>query len=278
MAGGLDARCSRFSTGTSRKRRPHSGTLRWLLCLRWHPRQGAKDAKNLNEKVRSLSDRIALVEAKCKELESFFTNQVWEFSNLDDAPLDRVLKAHFILKFFYHHAKYLAKVKPITITKERVNSPDLLITEGERTQLRAAIGAIPWAATQTSPHLQAHTSYLAGDINSASVATLLEANKMLRFAQANSDMGLESLSDPWTSSRWSRFRTLLWPAGKVLQAEEAFRYPLSIRPLWRPAPPASTTSLTGGASSWHQWRDLLSLLKDKLLRKPRTPTCSPPPS
>ena len=46
----------------------------------------AKDAKNLNEKVLSLSDRIAFVEAKRKELESFFTNQVCEFSNLDDAP------------------------------------------------------------------------------------------------------------------------------------------------------------------------------------------------
>ena len=91
----------------------------------------------------------------------------------------------------YHHANYLGKVKPITISKERVNSPDLPITEGERTQLRAAIGAIQWAATQTSPHLQAHTSYLAGDINNATIATLLEANKMLRFAKANSDVGLE---------------------------------------------------------------------------------------
>ena len=62
----------------------------------------AKDAKNLNEKVLSLSDRIAFVEAKRKELESFFTNQVWEFSNLDDAPPERVLKAHFILKWSKH--------------------------------------------------------------------------------------------------------------------------------------------------------------------------------
>ena len=91
----------------------------------------------------------------------------------------------------YHHADYIGKVKPITIAKDRMNSPDLPITEGERTQPRAAIGAVQRAATQTSPHLQAHTSYLAGDINNATVATLLEANKMLRFAKANSDVGLE---------------------------------------------------------------------------------------
>ena len=39
------------------------------------------DAKNLNERRMSLSGRLAFVEAKRKELESFFVNNVWEFSH-----------------------------------------------------------------------------------------------------------------------------------------------------------------------------------------------------
>ena len=62
----------------------------------------AKDAKNLDEKNLSLSDKLLFLEAKRKELESFFTNQVWEFSSLDEAPPERVLKAHFILKWSKH--------------------------------------------------------------------------------------------------------------------------------------------------------------------------------
>ena len=46
------------------------------------------------------------------------------------------------------------------------------------------------AATQTSPHLQVHTSMLAGEVSKATVSTLLAANKSLRFANANADVQL----------------------------------------------------------------------------------------
>ena len=62
----------------------------------------AKDAKSFDEKTLSLADRVTFMEAKRKELESFFTNNVWEFSHLDEAPPERVLKAHFILKWSKH--------------------------------------------------------------------------------------------------------------------------------------------------------------------------------
>ena len=45
----------------------------------------AKDAKSLDEKTLSLADRVTFMEAKRRELESFFTNNVWEFSHLDEA-------------------------------------------------------------------------------------------------------------------------------------------------------------------------------------------------
>eukprot|EP00439_Symbiodinium_sp_Y106_P023316 s10_g2.t2 len=90
----------------------------------------------------------------------------------------------------YHQAKYLAKLHPITVDKVRAASPEDPVTEKERTKLRALLGGLQWAATQSAPHVQPHTSMLAGQTSKATVATLLAANKALRFAKANSDVGL----------------------------------------------------------------------------------------
>ena len=196
-----------------------------------------KDAKNLNESILNVSDRIAFTEAKRKELGSFFTNNVWEFSHENEATPGRILKparrcgtggldkphAHTAgtydtdvfgldlgmghLHRRYHHClfarqgtlcraypvdsfSYLTKIKPIPLDKARSADPDSPATDKERTQLRALIGALQWAATQTSPHLQVHTSMLAGEGTKATVSTIIAANKALRFAKANSDVQL----------------------------------------------------------------------------------------
>ena len=56
----------------------------------------------LSERNMSLDDRLSFMEAKKKELESFFQNQVWLFDDADNAPADRVLKARFILTWKKH--------------------------------------------------------------------------------------------------------------------------------------------------------------------------------
>ena len=85
---------------------------------------------------------------------------------------------------------YFKRQKPITIPKERQNK-DLPVTENERTALRGLLGALAWPVTQTAPHLQATTSLLAGEITSATTKILESMNKALRYAKANSDVGLE---------------------------------------------------------------------------------------
>ena len=43
-----------------------------------------------------MADRLAFLQAKKKELESFFQNQVWVYDDKKNAPADRVLKPHFL--------------------------------------------------------------------------------------------------------------------------------------------------------------------------------------
>lgn len=88
------------------------------------------------------------------------------------------------------HEKYMAKQKPISIAKDRLHQ-ELPVTEAERTQLRGLLGALQWPATQTSPHLQAGVSLLCGEVTKATTKTLEAANKLLRFAKSNADVGLE---------------------------------------------------------------------------------------
>ena len=100
--------------------------------------------------------------------------------------------------FRYSHEDYLSKLKPINVDKSRMADLSAPVTETERSQLRTLVGALQWASTQTSPHLQVHTSQIAGSITSATVQTLLDANKSLRFAKSNNDVALEyvPLGDP----------------------------------------------------------------------------------
>ena len=89
-----------------------------------------------------------------------------------------------------HQGDYFKKQKPITIPKSKENQ-DTPVTEKERTALRGLLGALQWPATQTSPHLQSAVSLMAGCVTAATTKPLESANKALRYAKANADVGLD---------------------------------------------------------------------------------------
>ena len=64
------------------------------------------------------------------------------------------------------------------------------MSEREQTALRGLLGSLQWPAVQSSPHLQASTSLLSGEMSSGLSAPLFEANKLLRFAKSNGDVHL----------------------------------------------------------------------------------------
>eukprot|EP00435_Cladocopium_sp_Y103_P047602 s1999_g14.t1 len=68
--------------------------------------------------------------------------------------------------------------------------PEKALSSSELTALRGLMGSLSWPAVQSSPHLQASTSMLAGDVSKGLASTVFEANKLLKFAKLNSDVGL----------------------------------------------------------------------------------------
>ena len=86
--------------------------------------------------------------------------------------------------------QYVKDIDPIRIAPERRKEPQATVSEEERQQLRALIGSLQYAATNTRPDLGSRLSFLQSKINSACIETLLDGNRTLHEAKAHSDVKL----------------------------------------------------------------------------------------
>ena len=83
---------------------------------------------------------------------------------------------------------YVRKISPISIDPNRKTQGDLKVTEPERLALRGVIGSLQYAAINTGPDLSSRLSMLQSNINSATIETLQDANKLLHEAKKFHDM------------------------------------------------------------------------------------------
>ena len=86
---------------------------------------------------------------------------------------------------------YVKNINPIPIKTERRQQENQIITEEECHQLRGLIGSLQYAAVHTRPDLLSSLSFLQSQINSATVSTLMQANKALHIAKKNSDVTIK---------------------------------------------------------------------------------------
>ena len=84
--------------------------------------------------------------------------------------------------------KYVGKIQPIKIDPNRKTLETEKVNEEEKQSLRGLIGSLQYAATNTRPDLSAKLSALQSEINSATVGTLLAANKVLHEAKTHKDV------------------------------------------------------------------------------------------
>ena len=120
---------------------------------------------NLSERSMSLADRLLFLEAKRKELRSFFENDVWTMVNEERAEPQRVLKAHFILKWSTN-ADGSPRAKARLITQGfrdpdawsgalRTNSPTLTrLSRGMILSICSCMGWCPFTSDISTAFLQ----------------------------------------------------------------------------------------------------------------------------
>ena len=80
-------------------------------------------------------------------------------------------------------SKYVRGIQPIAINAKKKENPEVAVSEEERQALRGLIGSLQYASVHTRPDLASRLSSLQSQINSATIGTLVMANKVLHEAK-----------------------------------------------------------------------------------------------
>ena len=83
-----------------------------------------------------------------------------------------------------HQEEYLSALEEISLDTNRSKMLSTNVTESERTQLRALLGGLQWLVTQTRVDAMIDVNLLQSCVTTATVETLLAANKILRKLRA----------------------------------------------------------------------------------------------
>ena len=146
-----------------------------LLCLHVDDMLGTGDPQ---------SATYSAAEKALKEAFNFRTWQQDEPFEYCGAQMSREPNGTWMIS----HKEYIHKIAPLAVEKGRATHQPM--SPKEVTALRGLLGSLQWPAVQSSPHLQASTSLLCGEMSAGNSSTLMEANRLLRFAKTNSDVHL----------------------------------------------------------------------------------------
>ncbi len=86
--------------------------------------------------------------------------------------------------------RFAEPVDPITVDRSRRNQPEHETDAREKTALRALLGAVLWRASQSAPWLSVVLGFLLSEVPRSTVATLHEANKLLRSMRRTAQLPL----------------------------------------------------------------------------------------
>ena len=109
---------------------------------------------------------------------------------------------------------YVRKISPIPIDINRKSQPSLKVTEEERGLLRGLIGSLQYAATNTRPDLASRLCALQSAINTATIETLWDANRLLHEAKKYHDMTLTIRPIPPKDLRFMAFSDASFASSK----------------------------------------------------------------
>ena len=101
--------------------------------------------------------------------------------------------------------KYIEDIPPISIDRSRRMTPSEKVTEKERQDLRGLIGSVQYASTNTRPDLSARLSFIQAKITTATIAELMEANRLLHDAKLHKNVRIQIKSIPLKDLRFVSF-------------------------------------------------------------------------
>ncbi|CAE7423916.1 RE1 [Symbiodinium sp. CCMP2592] len=116
--------------------------------------------------------------------------------------------------------EYIRQVLPIDVGRNRRQNPESPATEEERSKLRGFVGSVQYAVTHTRPDIAAKLGEIQSQITTATVQTLLTANRVLREAQEFDQVCVHFLSIPADQLTFVSFGDASFASSKNLNSHQ----------------------------------------------------------
>ena len=97
----------------------------------------------------------------------------------------------------YHQKEYAENLKPISLSRARMQNKDASASDKEVSALRAINGAANWLASQSRPDLCVQTSFSQQAFPNPTVKDLLQANQVVHRARQYSHVSITIRDIPW---------------------------------------------------------------------------------
>ena len=212
-------------------------------------------------------------QAKLKLLEAHFAFGSHKRSRFCFTGIDLEQRADYGIVL--SQSAYIRKINAIKIDPGRKTQPSAAVTEAEKRQLRAIIGSLQYASVHTRPDLSSGLSMLQSAIPKATIATLVEANRVLHEAKRFHDTCIVIQPIPLEEVRFLAFSDASFASAKnpdshagsiilAVHADLGKNLPSSISPLtWssRKIQKVVTSTLAAEAVALNSTLDQLSWIR-----------------
>ena len=121
-------------------------------------------------------------------------------------------------KIVLQQEEYVKDIDPIVLARSRRTNPEESVSESERQQFRALIGSLQYAAVNTRPDLSHRLGLMQGRVNQAQVQDLLDGNRLLHEAKANSQVSIQIQPIPFQDVRFLTFSDASFMSAKTTDA------------------------------------------------------------
>jgi hypothetical protein len=119
--------------------------------------------------------------------------------------------------------EYLQQLEEMQLEKDRAKQGSSPVTEKERTELRALLGALQWLVTQSRPDASVDVNLIQSEVTTATVDTILTANKIVRKLKSNGVTKLftkridgEPVLVCWSDASWANRKDAKSTGGYVI--------------------------------------------------------------
>ena len=149
--------------------------------------------------------------------------------------------------------EYASQVRSVHISRERRKERHDMLTKQELTQFRGVLGAANWLVSSTRPDLAAQNASLQRSFSRATVADLIEANKLFSVIRDHASMRVTYRSIAMSDAVLLLATDASWPNAQDLRSQGGHMILFAER-AWSRSNGQGSLPCAGGRSSWSDTR------------------------